>query len=352
MSYAQSDDDFEGGALSRFRDELSRTLRFVSGGQVTVFNEGTGTEIGQPVQGRIIQALNNARVLVPIITPSFVTDPICRDILQYFLRREYQLGRNDLVLAVYYQQLSAPPQALASDPLLSNIEQRQILDWRALRGKAFDDPQVKQELERLANRIIKILHESRIQPVSRTIVKSSASSTKGDDSSWIGSILSVFILAAIFSYCSPEPLDCSNPETLPSEKSNACAVRVLEQQGCAQAIPLFHHVIDEDPEHFEAPNRLAFCLFEQGDEQAAIEKWEQALDINPDHLDAIAGLGVGLYAVGRQDEGLDMYQQVILDKPEYRNSTWLRSNVYWPDRSVGMAQEMSNRLDQEQYEQN
>jgi hypothetical protein len=160
MSYAQSDDDYEAGALSRFRAELSRTLRFVSGGDVAIFQEGADIEIGQPVQARISQSLNEAMVLVPIITPNFFTDPNCQNILARFLERERQLGRDDLVLAVYYQRLSALDNGQhTDDPLVSIMSQRKMLDWRTLRGKEFSDPQVRAELERLARRIIAILDE-------------------------------------------------------------------------------------------------------------------------------------------------------------------------------------------------
>jgi hypothetical protein len=108
ISYAKFDDEFEGGALNRFRDALSRTLRFISGDEVSIFQESTGIELGQPVQERISQSLNEVVVLVPVLTPSFFKDPTCQNILTHFLERERQLGQNDLVLAVYYQSV---PQA-------------------------------------------------------------------------------------------------------------------------------------------------------------------------------------------------------------------------------------------------
>jgi hypothetical protein len=159
-SYAQADNTYENGALSRFRDELSRTLRFVSGNEVSIFQEGADVEIGQQVQERISQSLNEAMVLIPVLTPSFFTDQSCRDILSRFLERERQLRRNDLVLAVYYQHVPALDNAQqADDTLIRAIAQRRMLNWQPLRGKDFNDPQVRQELERLAQRIVAILDE-------------------------------------------------------------------------------------------------------------------------------------------------------------------------------------------------
>jgi hypothetical protein len=42
ISYTQFDDDHEGGALSRFRDALLRTLRFLAGEEVVAFERYQG----------------------------------------------------------------------------------------------------------------------------------------------------------------------------------------------------------------------------------------------------------------------------------------------------------------------
>jgi hypothetical protein len=167
ISYSQKDDEYEGGALHDFRNALSGALQFVSGNKVGIFQEGTDVAIGEPIQERISQSLSEAMVLVPVVTPSFFTDANCRDILSRFLERERQLRRNDLVLAVYYQQVSALEAADArtsDDHLVRNLAQRRMLDWQPLRGKDFKDPQVRRELESLARRIIEILDELAAHP--------------------------------------------------------------------------------------------------------------------------------------------------------------------------------------------
>ena len=138
-------------------------MQFVSGGEVAIFQEGADIEIGQPVQERISQSLHEAMVLIPVLTPSFFQDPTCRKILTRFLEREHQLGRNDLVLAVYYQHIADldDPQTSA-DPLLRNIARRRMLDWQPLRRQEFSDPHVRQALERLARRIMALLGEDAI----------------------------------------------------------------------------------------------------------------------------------------------------------------------------------------------
>jgi hypothetical protein len=159
ISYAQFDDDFEDGALRRFRDELSRTLRFLSGGEVGIFEESTHVEIGQSIQQRIAQSLREVIILIPILTPSYFTDTTCQDVLTRFLDRESELGRNDLVLPIYYQRVSKISALVDQDTRLKDVVQRRAVDWQLLRGRAFEDPEVRRELERIAERIITILSE-------------------------------------------------------------------------------------------------------------------------------------------------------------------------------------------------
>lgn len=165
ISYSQADNEYESGALGRLGETLSHTLRFVSGNQIDIFHEGTDVALGQQTQERISQSLREAMVLVPVITPSFFTDPTCTDILSRFLERERQLGRNDLVLAVYYQPVpDQEPARAANHALLRELTQRRMLDWQPLRGKDFKDPEVRRTLESLARRIIDILKELEENP--------------------------------------------------------------------------------------------------------------------------------------------------------------------------------------------
>jgi DNA polymerase III delta prime subunit len=162
ISYTQADDDFEDGTLGRLRDNLSKMLRFLSGGTVAIFEAEVDIEIGQPIQQRISQSLQEALILVPMLTPDYFRDKTCKDVLTRFLDREKELGRNDLVLPIYYQRVPHLASLTANDPHLNDVIQRRAVDWQPLRGKKFNDVQVRNELERIARRIIDILSELKI----------------------------------------------------------------------------------------------------------------------------------------------------------------------------------------------
>lgn len=162
FSYAQFDDAFESGALSGLRSALARTIQFVSGGSVAIFQPEADLQPGQQLAELTAQSLRAAVLLVPVLTPGYFRDTGCRNVLTAFLERERELGRNDLVLAIQYLPVAAlADPGAAGDPLAGALAQRKIVSWQALRGRDSGDPLVRQELERIAGRIVVVLDELR-----------------------------------------------------------------------------------------------------------------------------------------------------------------------------------------------
>lgn len=181
FSYTRSDDDFEGGALTKICEALGKSLQFLSGRKPEIFLDVDDIKPGQKIRQRIEQSLNEVFVLIPILTPSYFTSAWCREELELFLEREKALGRDDLIVAIYYQtqlELELARQhptkgQTATDPLIQEAAARLAIDWRPLRGKEVNDQAVRKELESIAQRINEIMKEIQTVPP----VKKSAKST-------------------------------------------------------------------------------------------------------------------------------------------------------------------------------
>jgi F-box protein 11 len=155
MSYVRLDDDHEGGLLSMFRHRLSAESRVQTGGEFPIFQDREDIAWGENWKARIEQALDGATLLIPIITPSFFRSPACREEVARFLGREQQLGRDDLILPVYYvstPEIDDPVRRIADD-LATILASRQYADWRELRFEPFTSPLVRKALAQLASRI-------------------------------------------------------------------------------------------------------------------------------------------------------------------------------------------------------
>jgi len=92
---------------------------------------------------------------VVIITPSFFRSAACRAEVERFLARERELGRQDLILPVYY--VSTPeldyPVLRDADELARVVASRQLADWRELRFEPFTSPVVRRTVAQLAARM-------------------------------------------------------------------------------------------------------------------------------------------------------------------------------------------------------
>jgi len=100
MSYSHVDD--ADGRLTELRKYLSRETQIQTGDEFPIFQDRDDIRWGQSWKERIEKSLDEVTFLIPIVTPGFFKSEHCRGELRRFLDREKELGRNDLVLPIYY----------------------------------------------------------------------------------------------------------------------------------------------------------------------------------------------------------------------------------------------------------
>ena len=154
MSYARFDDQHDDGQLTAFRERLAAEIRAQTAEEFEIFQD-RDIAWGQNWQQRIVEALDSVTLLLVIITPGFFRSPHCRAEAKQFLDRERQLGRNDLILPVYY--ISTPqiddPGRRDADPLAATLAARQYADWRDLRFESATSPAARKAIAHLAARM-------------------------------------------------------------------------------------------------------------------------------------------------------------------------------------------------------
>lgn len=162
MSYTRFDDDQTGRYLSELGAWISREVEAYTGLPFPIFRDTQDIAWGQHWEQRISDSLDAVTFLIPILTPGFFKSQWCREELERFLQREAQLGRNDLILPVYFIHIPALEKLdlRERDPLMQTIAARQRTDWRDLRFESFDSPQVRRTLARMAEQIADALDSS------------------------------------------------------------------------------------------------------------------------------------------------------------------------------------------------
>jgi hypothetical protein len=180
MTYVRSDDQREGGQLTRFRELLSEAVRVETGEQFAIFQDRNDISWGQNWQQRIEEALDAATLLLVIVTPSLFRSVASRTEVVRFLERERTLGRADLILPVYY--VSTPelddPVRREADELAQVLASRQYVDWRELRFEPWTSPAARKALANLADRI----HKSLWRPLTTPAAPTGSKSRRADPS--------------------------------------------------------------------------------------------------------------------------------------------------------------------------
>jgi len=155
MGYVRFIDEHDEGRLTKLREWLSGEVRVQTGQEFPIFQDRNDILWGQQWKERIDESLDEVTFLIPIITPGFFRSDACRDELRKFLEREKELGRNDLILPVYYVDcpLLNDKEKRATDELAETVAERQYADWRDLRFEPLTSSQVSRVLAQLAVQI-------------------------------------------------------------------------------------------------------------------------------------------------------------------------------------------------------
>jgi len=159
MSYVRLDDQHENGRLTQFRERLSSEVRMQTGESFEIFQDRNDIKWGQQWKERIDGALDTVTFLIPMITPGFFKSPACREELERFVKRQAHLGRNDLILPVYYvdSPVLNDESRRKRDSLAAVIAARQYADWRDLRFEPLTSPEVGKRLAGIAKQIVEAL---------------------------------------------------------------------------------------------------------------------------------------------------------------------------------------------------
>jgi hypothetical protein len=159
LSYAAAGNPPEDGAIAELSNHLAAEIELQTGERFPILRhpyDGSGRPLHDPETEGV---LNAATLLIPVITPAFFKNDICRAELARFLGHERALGRDDLILPIYY---TSTPEMSGSarhkgDELAQILTRRQYADWRRLKSEPWTSPVVREALAQLVGRMKNIL---------------------------------------------------------------------------------------------------------------------------------------------------------------------------------------------------
>jgi invasion protein IalB len=164
FSYSREDDEAFKGMLSALRDGIQRELSAQLGRSKRTFRlwqDQVAIAPGKLWELEIEKAVGESFFFLPIVTPRSTSSKYCKFEFESFLAREKAIGRSDLIFPILYISVSALENEAKwrDDPVLSTIGRRQYVDWRHLRHLDAQTTAVREQIERLCQKIVEALNE-------------------------------------------------------------------------------------------------------------------------------------------------------------------------------------------------
>jgi F-box protein 11 len=153
LSYAHADD--RDGDITRLVGRLASEVGAYIGEEFAVFQDKQDLGWGQAWRRRVEESLDATTFLIAVLSPSFFRSAECRLEVERFLERERALGRDDLLLPLYFIDYGPLERhgGDEGDAVLAAMAARQRVDWRDLRLEPLESPTVRRRLATLAAQV-------------------------------------------------------------------------------------------------------------------------------------------------------------------------------------------------------
>jgi hypothetical protein len=174
-SYAREDDEQDDGRVRELAEAVKREYSLITGEELQLFVD-RDIEWGEEWKRRIDDALAVTTFFIPVITPRYFQRDACRRELLTFAGHAKSLGREDLLMSIYY--VSVPglmDEEQTDDEAVSLVSSMQWDDWRELRLEAKDSSEYRRRVNKLARRLaaIKRADTDRDEPPIGSVVATS-----------------------------------------------------------------------------------------------------------------------------------------------------------------------------------
>lgn len=172
-SYTHFDNQNDQESLVKLCHRIKGEVRIHSGQSFDIFID-QGLHAGQQWKDDLESALEEADVLIPIVTPSYFASSQCYDEYVFFQGQELDFGRSNLIAPIYY--ITCREIENKSDEGLSEwamaLRKRQYADFRFIRTGSRHSVQAARAIEKFALGLVASLEESRSSRVDGEIDES------------------------------------------------------------------------------------------------------------------------------------------------------------------------------------
>ncbi len=159
LSYARGNDKTK--RVTQFKEHLESFVEELSGKDFSIFQDDQ-IEVGELWEKRIFKELDEASVLIAVMTPTFFQRKWCMDEVRLFMDRHETAGTVPAVLPIYWIKTDQVenPDSLGAHPIAARIKSHQYDDWRSLFRNSMGSDEVRKKLIDLAEKVDHALDRS------------------------------------------------------------------------------------------------------------------------------------------------------------------------------------------------
>jgi methyl-accepting chemotaxis protein len=122
------------GTILRVAKHVQDEYEVITGGvELDLFLDNMKLKWGDKWRSRIRDAIENSTFFIPIITPRYFKSEACRDELLGFAEQAKALGREALIMPLYFVEVPELESGGSDDPAMQLVADSQMKDWRNLR---------------------------------------------------------------------------------------------------------------------------------------------------------------------------------------------------------------------------
>jgi len=158
LSYARSDDEYYGGAITHLAEDLVNAYQIHYGRTLQLFVDRKTLEWGSVWEKRLTTELESTTFFLAIITPSYLKSTACRKEFTQFDTRARKAGDPALLLPILWIEPPKPSKEFISDPVLKSVLEHQYKPGHQIRDLRRESLEYRHEVEELAASLYTIVN--------------------------------------------------------------------------------------------------------------------------------------------------------------------------------------------------
>lgn len=153
-SYVHADDTADGGRISQLARDIVAQYEVLTGESIDLFLDKDALGWGDDWQEKVDESLSSVAFFIPVLTPRYFISSECRRELRFFGDKAIALGITELVMPLLYVDVAAIHEAEPDDEAIQVVKKFQWVDWRELRWTDPGSSDYRQNVARLAGRLV------------------------------------------------------------------------------------------------------------------------------------------------------------------------------------------------------